>query len=71
MSMVNFSVMTVLSGLIVGWNDAARRPVVSSRAPASHDLAAVAVFCVVGLIATLVFFCLVPDSLSDLIALIP
>jgi hypothetical protein len=44
---------------------------VTSRAPARRELAAVAVFCAVGLIAALLFICLVPDSVSDLIAPMP
>lgn len=71
MSMINLGVMAVHSGLIFGWNEAARRPATTLSALENRDIASVVIFCAVGLIASLLFVRFVPGGVSALIALMP
>jgi hypothetical protein len=71
MGMKNFGVPAVHSDLILGWHEALRRTAATSKIPASRDVAAVAIFCAIGLIASLVFVLFVPGAASAVIAPMP
>ena len=71
MGMKNFAVPAVHSDLILGWHEASRRTSATSKIPASREVAAVAIFCAIGLIASLLFVLFVPDGASAVIAPTP
>ncbi len=62
-----FGTTSTRSGFMFRWNEPDSISITSTR----RDVAAVVAFCAVGLIASLLFICVRPDSFSGLIALMP
>jgi hypothetical protein len=71
MSTTNYNLTTVRSRHLLERNGFARPSAALSTPPASHDLTAVVVFSIIGLLVSLLFALFFPDCLSTFLPQVP